>query len=223
MKNSITAIIGFVLGSAVGAGVAYAVLNKNLETKYSKLAEEEIKSARDAYSKMQKELYDKNVLEKNRIMDDYQNGLASFGYVEEVKELQNQNISQDDSSENLLSPENKGKIQELVNDTAPEVPEPEERPYVKPKDPENNIYIITSEQFGEYNDYDMEDLTYYSNGVVTDNFNNVIENPEELIGSAAYMMLTDEDNDDFTERFVRNENRKTDYEIDIAGYDFFEE
>ena len=78
-------------------------------------------------------------------------------------------------------------------------------------------YVILPEDFGEMDDYDIQSLTYYADGVLEDDQCNIIENPDDLVGK------------DFADHFgeyedeavhVRNDKYKTDYEIllDVRTY-----
>lgn len=71
-------------------------------------------------------------------------------------------------------------------------------------------YIIAPEEFGALDGYDLISLDYYSDGVLTDDCEEIIENEEEIVGK------------DFAEHFgeyeedavyVRNDRLKADYEI----------
>ena len=70
-------------------------------------------------------------------------------------------------------------------------------------------YIITPEEFddGEYRDIT---LNYYKDGVVTDFYDRVVDNYEELIGND-FMNHFGEYEDDSV--FVRNDERQIDYEV----------
>lgn len=71
-------------------------------------------------------------------------------------------------------------------------------------------FIIRPEEYGELHAYDTLSLTYYADGVLTDDLDNRIEDVESLVPA------------DFAEHFgeyedysvfVRNDNRECDYEI----------
>lgn len=82
-----------------------------------------------------------------------------------------------------------------------EEPEMEEKPYV-----------ISPDEFGEFEDYETISLTYYKNGYVTDDQDILMSNDEveEAIGwsNITEMGIYEED-----ALHVRNEKRKVDYEI----------
>ena len=73
----------------------------------------------------------------------------------------------------------------------------------------DGIYVISPEEFGEDNDYGTESLTYYTDGIITDTYDNVIEDPIALIGDGVRHFGEYEDDS----VFVRNDRLRTDYEI----------
>ena len=71
-------------------------------------------------------------------------------------------------------------------------------------------YVISPDDFGDVDGYETANLTYYSDGVVEDDYWNVVENVDDIIGND-FMNHFDE----YAEAtvFIRNESLKTDYEI----------
>jgi hypothetical protein len=75
---------------------------------------------------------------------------------------------------------------------------------------EGTIFVIEPEEFGEIDDYETISLTYYSDGVLTDDDNGVIENVDEVVGEESLGHFGEYEDDSV---FVRNTKRKCDYEI----------
>lgn len=71
-------------------------------------------------------------------------------------------------------------------------------------------YIIMPEEFGEHDDWEAESLTYYADGVLTDNRDEPIEDVEKLVGKDFESHFGEYEEDSV---FIRNEQLKTDYEI----------
>ena len=71
-------------------------------------------------------------------------------------------------------------------------------------------YVISPEEFGDLDDYNIVSLTYYSDGVLTDEEDNIIDDVDDLVGEdfASHYGEYEEDS-----VFVRNDARMTDYEI----------
>ena len=70
--------------------------------------------------------------------------------------------------------------------------------------------MISPEEFGEFEEYEKISLTYYSNNILADENNEVIEDVEETIGVDSLTHFGEYEDDSV---FVRNDARKCDYEI----------
>lgn len=85
-------------------------------------------------------------------------------------------------------------------------------------------YVIRPEEFDELDDYETVSLRHYTDGVLTDDDDNIIEDITNTVGED-YASHFGEFEDDSV--FVRNERLKTDYEIlmdyrpysDVVGVD----
>jgi hypothetical protein len=73
-------------------------------------------------------------------------------------------------------------------------------------------YIISPDDYGTVPGYDCKSLTYYADGVLTDEWDNVIENPDDIVGDDFASHFGDYDGDEDSV-FVRNEGDECDYEI----------
>lgn len=78
-------------------------------------------------------------------------------------------------------------------------------------------YVITPEEFGQNDEYDIISLTYYSDGVLTDENDEIIENQEAMVGHGSLSRFGEYENDMV---YVRNDTIACDYEItrDEATY-----
>jgi len=212
MKNGLKMFAMFLVGGAVGGSAAYILTKKHYET----FIDTEINSAKQAYEKMQKDLYEKNKLEKQRIMDDYMNGLASFGYVDEVngqtiKTQPTEVPVEQTQTIGIIEDPNEGPIFQ-------EAP----APIVQKDIPDQDIYLISQESVGgQDGEYEIKDLTYYSNGVFTNNLDEPID-PYECLNPTIVDLIAQYDQSGFVETFVRNDRLMEDYIIDFAGFDFQE-
>ena len=70
-------------------------------------------------------------------------------------------------------------------------------------------YVIPPEEYDE-NDYETESLTYYADGVLTDMYDNIIEDVEDTVGTDSLTHFGEYEDDSV---FVRNDERQIDYEI----------
>ena len=82
-------------------------------------------------------------------------------------------------------------------------------------------YKIRQDQFSEFEDYSAIELTLYSDGVLADDRDEVVDNADELLGKG-FEKLFDEGED---ELYIRNDDRCTDYAIfkDVQTFDAYDE
>ena len=71
-------------------------------------------------------------------------------------------------------------------------------------------YAISPDEFDEFDDYTTVSLTYYEDGVLTDDNNEIVDDIEGTVGKdfARYFGEYEED-----AAHIRNDSRKCDYEI----------
>ena len=77
-------------------------------------------------------------------------------------------------------------------------------------DKQTKPYVIPPEQFGDDENYDQISLTYYADGVLADENDEVIEDVEDAVGIDSLNRFGEYEDDSV---FVRNDARKCDYEI----------
>lgn len=71
-------------------------------------------------------------------------------------------------------------------------------------------YIIAPEEFGEYEDYEKISLTYYGDGILADDNNEMVDDVDEVVGIDFFSHFGEYEDDSV---FVRNDIKKSDYEI----------
>ena len=71
-------------------------------------------------------------------------------------------------------------------------------------------YVISPDEFGEIYGYETIDLTYYSDGVLTDDQDEIIDDVEAIVGLDALERFGEYEEDAI---HVRNDRLKCDYEI----------
>lgn len=183
MNCKLFSTLSFVAGAAIGSLVTW----KFVKTKYERIAQEEIDSVKEVYSKKKASENEQNKpitvttpLEKPDIME-YAATIKRLGYAT-------------DSDEEEVNPdedyEGEGGDDAMVD---------------------AEIYVISSDEFDELEDYDVETLTYYADGVLTDWYNDPIGHPDEYVGAGTLEKFDELADGDTV--FVRNEIRQCDYEI----------
>lgn len=71
-------------------------------------------------------------------------------------------------------------------------------------------YVIKPEEFGELDDYEEISLICYEDGVLTDEFDNIIDDIDEIVGTESLSHFGEYEDDSV---FVRNDRTRCDYEI----------
>ena len=71
-------------------------------------------------------------------------------------------------------------------------------------------YVISPDEYGTCDGYECTSLTYYADGVLTDEWDNVIEDPDSMVGEDFASHFGEFEDDSV---FIRNEGDKRDYEI----------
>lgn len=118
---------------------------------------------------------------------------------ETEEEFNDTNADTDDIPEESAE-EYKAEAQRIVIDEGYTAEEAET------KDP----YVISADEFGFFEDFEEITLTYYSDDILTDDQDHIIDDRESIIGRDALSRLTNSDDETV---YVRNEKLKADYEI----------
>lgn len=197
MKNTLT----FVLGAAVGSLVTW----KLVEEKYKRLANEEIEEVREYYKGKLEPVEDLNNIKPYPIVsvidttepeelvkhDEYVNVLTGLGY------------SEDDAKS-------------LAEDPDVTIEKNEDGEYEVFIEPPSKTapFVISPEEYGEIPGYDAESWTYYSDGILTNDDDEIVDNIEYYIGDA--LDHFGEYEDDCVH--VRNENEGIECDIEILKY-----
>ncbi|MCC8151377.1 MAG: YtxH domain-containing protein [Lachnospiraceae bacterium] len=83
--------------------------------------------------------------------------------------------------------------------------------YIKEKNKNvDKPYVIRPEEFGEFENYETISLTYYSDGVLADECDEVVDDIEEIVGFESLTHFGEYEDDSV---FVRNDAKSCDYEI----------
>lgn len=173
-------IIIFIAGVAIGSAATWAITKK----RYEQLAQEEIDSVKEAYA--------------NR---GYR--ASNPGIVDETDGATAKTLSDKPA---MMDYYNEKMREEGYTNYSNAKSEKEEEENVKKS--EETIYPITSDSFGELDEYDTISLTRYSDGVIADEYDEPVVNSENVVG-----VITDEMFAESDEIYIRNDEMKADYEI----------
>lgn len=174
--------------------------------------------------------------------------IGTVAYVKKNYDISEKNeedteIAEDDTEEaadEIEESEEEALIRRTNNDILKSVKNPEERSrkerllnkyftassiYGNPNNDEYEVhsgpYKIRSDEFSMFEDYSAVELTLYSDGIVADDRDEIVENVEELLGDD-FREMFDEGED---ELYIRNDMRCCDYAIlkDSQTFEAFDE
>ena len=186
MNCKIVNALLFTAGVVVGSVATW----KFVETKYKRIAQEEIESVKEAFSK--------NRVENSSVESDEDNTEDDT----EDNEIQNED-EVDPQDEMYAQAQYEAEIRRLGYASASNQEKGGGEPvYLAP-------YVITPDEFGE-DGYDTAMLSYYADGVLEDEYWNVVDNIEDVIGKEFEDRFGEYANDTV---FIRNEQLHTDYEV----------
>lgn len=208
MNDNLSKILIFASGAAIGSFVTYKVL----KNKFDKIAQEEIDSVKryykeknqeteQSFDEMEKDMEEDKPIELNnrdytrytKMLNDYKYN-TSFDVSEENEDIE-------EKDDEVVEEEPEGLV--LENET---------REFI-----DAQPYIIPPEEYGICQGYDLLSLTYYSDGVLTDDCDEFVEDPINLVGSD-YANHFGEYEEDCV--YVRNDRLRADFEIckDLRSY-----
>jgi hypothetical protein len=173
----------FIFGAAVGSVVTWQYTKK----KYEQIAQEEIDSVKETFSKL-KEVKNKDNEsdENNNVRTIVERAKDKPSIVEYAAKLRKQGYINYSNTDSLFEEE---VDENMIND--------------KP-------YVISPDEFGELDDYDTISLTYYADQVLVDEDDELVEDIEETVGFESLNAFGEYEDDSV---FVRNDRLKCDYEI----------
>ena len=173
-------LVIFLTGAAIGSAATWLCLKKH----YEKISQEEIDSVKATFSK-----------KKEKVVSDSIN-------TEQENNQFKANI--DKLKPDLVEYATKIREQKYTTDIN------------KGDEPmKNKPYVISPDEYGEYEDddesnYDLISLSYYSDGVLADDDDDVIENADDIVGKDFADHFGEYEEDSV---YIRNDRLKCDYEI----------
>lgn len=166
----------FATGAVVGAAASWYFA----KTKYERIAQEEIDSVKEVFSK-------RAVSEEETECNDISSKDEEVDMMEYAKELDREGYTDYSNLDDSVTIEKKDM-----------------------GDPDAEPYVIPPDEFGELDDYSEISLTYYSDHILADDFDDPIE---DIPGTVGFDSLTHFGEYEDDSVFVRNDRLKCDYEI----------
>ena len=175
-----TGFVMFVLGAAIGSIVTWQYTRK----KYEQIAQEEIDSVKEIFSKRESAA--------DVEITDPEPHTAKIGKPEEKPDI----------TEYAARLERDGYTN-YSNVGAEQKKEEQETMEIKP-------YVISPEEFGEFEDYERISLSYYADQVLADEDDEKVDDVDNVVGLESLTHFGEFEDDSV---FVRNDRLKCDYEI----------
>lgn len=199
MMSTLNKVIIFAAGAVIGSLVAW----KLTKTKYEKIMIEEEQSLREYYNKKVKIIEDT----ATDLHDSYQHREDELR-----KNLEEKNDKEQETVQDTNEVDNKvffDRYTEILNGYTSSL----EEQHLNENTNENTNdkpYVVSPDEFGDADDYDIITLNYYADGVVADDWNDPIEDIGATIGEdfASHYGEYEED-----VVYVRNDRLKVEYEI----------
>ena len=182
----------FVFGAAIGSAVTW----KYIKEKYEQIAQEEIDSVKETFSKVEPKNKNHGKVEENHAQVRAERENNKSNIVEYAAKLQENGYTNYSNMSNGPEKNNKPSVSVKEEDNKQMV--------------DGGPYVIPPEEFGEFDDYEKISLTFYADKVLTDDDDQLIDNIEEIVGNKALESFGDYEDDSV---FVRNNKLKCDYEI----------
>lgn len=192
----------FIFGAAVGSTVAWLYI----KNKYEQIAQEEIDSVKEVFSSKERKgqtgLMDLMML--RGATEEELNMLKSFKqkYQEPIAEKKTAHVMDKPDMAEFVA-----KVKENGYTNYTDVVEEKK---TKAETNEENPYVIAPEEFGEEDEYDTISLTYYSDRILADDDDEIVEDVKGVVGLEALSSFGEYEDDSV---FVRNDRLKCDYEI----------
>lgn len=195
-------VIGFLVGLVVGSVLTYHGLKNKVEAEIDEEVTKLKEFYKDQLEKQQAEYFEKEEYLKSKAAVAEDKGsvvskIINLKNVEKFEEKQN-----DETEDEAGSEETTTSAFEILEDNIIAQDKP---------------FVIEEDRVGEYISYDLISLIYFSDGVLTDDWEVPVENPDETVGKEYVEYF--ETGEDVV--YVRNDKLKCDFEItrDLRTYE----
>lgn len=185
--NKAMPLVTFAIGATIGSAVTWYFV----KTKYEQIAQEEIDSVKDVFSKKHGDDFNK-----------HNTCISNDDHISEKKAAQAR--EKPDIIEYATTLKNEGYTN--YSNMEPSMPEIETEKSMDGEKP----YVISPNEFDELDDYETISLTYYADNVLADDMDELVEDADNVVGVDFASHFGEYEDDSV---FVRNDRLKADYEI----------
>lgn len=198
MNCKVINAIVFAVGAAIGSAVTYAVM----KPKYERIIQEEVDAFKKDFVECMVEM--QTVSDEEESEDEDEDRPSQINW-DELEDLDEEELEEIDPEEELAEYEAIARHYTNEEGGAVEVAK--------------NPYVISPFDFGELDGYKQISLTYYADGVLEDDDQEIVRDVDELIGVGSLNTFGEYEDDSV---FVRNERLRVDFEI-LKDYRTYEE
>lgn len=191
MKKAIAGVLGFVIGAAAGSAASWYILR----TRYEQIAQDEIDSV--------KEVFSKKMAEANKIIKEGGSLPTVIVNKKEDKMPKAEEFLSETETVDYSKIAERYSVDKSVNE---KTEEEKKNPYRKIDVP----YVVSPDEFGEFEDYETIELTFYADKVLADDDYDIVEDVDEVVGFESLSHFGDYAEDVV---YVRNDRLKCDYEV----------
>lgn len=193
-------VIGFLVGLVIGSVLTYHGLKNKVEAEIDEEVDKIKEFYKDQLEKQQAEYFEKEEYLKSKVdlADDkgiVVSKIINLNNIEKFEEVPNEDTDNDID-------ESPSGVFEVFKDDIIAQDKP---------------FVIEEDRVGEYISYDLISLIYFSDGVLTDDWEVPVENPDETLGKEYIEYF--ETGEDVV--YVRNDKLKCEFEItrDLRTYE----
>lgn len=201
MNSVIKNITIFAVGLVIGSTVSYIYNSKKFNAQLDDEIEKTKSYYENKYSKTEESI------EKDLIVEEPINTEKTEEYLSMINRYDSPAIKKEEKETNKI----KATFYDPLTDEIEEVEVEGNMTHDELKP-----YVISPDEFGE-TDYKIISLNYYADNVLTDEFDNIIDDVEGTVGEASLDTFGEYEDDTV---FVRNDQLEIDYEIcaDLRAY-----
>lgn len=187
-----TNLIAFAIGAAVGSVTTWYLVKK----KYEQIAQEEIDSVKEVFGSKIKYDGPQDSDEAKAAFNREKPSVAEYAKLLSKEGYTNYSNSETSTTADTESDKEEEKVE------APSLTSP---------------YVISPDQFREFEDYDVISLRYYADHILADEDDRIVEDVEGIVGFESLNHFGEYEEDSV---FVRNDRLKVDVEILLDQRDY---
>lgn len=193
-------VIGFLVGLVIGSVLTYHGLKNKVEAEIDEEVDKIKEFYKDQLEKQQAEYFEKEEYLKSKVDLAEDKGsvvskIINLNNIEKFEEVPNED------TDNNIDESPSGVFEVFKDDIIAQ----------------DKPFVIEEDRVGEYFSYDLISLIYFSDGVLTDDWEVPVENPDETVGKEYIEYF--ETGEDVV--YVRNDKLKCEFEItrDLRTYE----